>query len=213
VTALGAVALGLLLVLADFRLFAGVDVLPDVIGWGLVVTGTGALARSDDRFTWVRNLALLAAVLSLASLWHPVVTITDGGGDGFASTSSTGPVEPVGLHGALVSGHHAVAIVVTVLLSLRIRDRAREHAADAVARQFGLFAVLHAVLGAVVLVASTVAALVSPDDRVTATGGAATLLLALVLGGLAVHVWFIVALAGARQLPWLQPGSAAAQPR
>ena len=210
-TALGAVALGLLLVLADFRLVAGVDVLPDVVGWVLVVLGTRALARSDPRFTWVVRLAVLAAVLSLASLWHPVVTVTEGGVDG-ASTTTTGPVEPVGLQGVLVSAHHGVAVVVSVLLSLRIRDRARDAADDAVARRFGLFAVLHAVLGAVVLLASVVAALVSPSDQLTPSGLVGTLLLGFVLAAVAVQVWFIVALAGLRQLPWLQPGQLPSNP-
>ena len=205
-TAVGAVALGLLLVLADFRLVAGVDVLPDVLGWGLVVAGTGALARTDARFTWVVRLAVLAAVLSLASLWHPVVTVTEAGG------SRTAPADPVGVHGALVSAHHAVAVVVCVLLSLRIRDRARDRAERAVARRFGLFAALHAVLGAVVLLGSVAAAIASAADRVTPTGRLGTLLLAVVLCAVAVQVWFIVALAGVRQLPWLQPGQPAAQP-
>ena len=211
-TALGAVALGLLLVLADFRLLAGVDVLPDVLGWGLVALGTGALARTDARFRWVARLALLAAVLSLASLWHPVVTVTDPGG-GLGTTSRTGPVEPDGLHGALVSAHHAVGILVTVLLSLRISDRARDHSDTVVARRFRLFAVLHAGLGAFVLVGAVVAALAVGGGRWTAGGSTATLLLGIVLIGLAVHVWFIVALAGIRHLPWLQPGQATARPR
>ena len=211
-TALGAVALGLLLVLADFRLLAGVDVLPDVLGWGLVALGTGALARTDARFRWVARLALLAAVLSLASLWHPVVTVTDPGG-GLGTTSRTGPVEPDGLHGALVSAHHAVGILVTVLLSLRISDRARDHSDTVVARRFRLFAVLHAGLGAFVLVGAVVAALAVGGGRWTAGGSTATLLLGIVLIGLAVHVWFIVALAGIRHLPWLQPGQATAPSR
>jgi hypothetical protein len=136
-----------------------------------------------------------------------VVTITDpGGGDG-VTTSRTGPADPVGLHGLLVSAHHAVAVVVAVLLSLRIRDRAREHADDAVARRFSRFAVLHAVLGAVVLLGSLAAALADPAEQRTTTG----LLLAAALAAVAVQVWFVVALSGIRQLPWLQPGDPAAQ--
>ena len=208
-TALGAVAAGLLVVLADLR-FGGIDVLPDVLGWVLVVLGTGALARTDRRFTWVARLAVLAAVLSLASLWHPEVTVTESAGG--TSTSRTAPVDPVGLHGVLVSAHHAVAVVFTVLLSLRIRDRARERADDSVARRFGLFAVLHAALGAVVLLASIAAALASGADLVTSGGLLGTLLLAFALAAVAVQVWFVVALAGVRQLPWLQPGEAAESP-
>jgi len=209
-TALGAVAIGLALVLADVRLLAGVDVLPDVVGWGLVAAGTGALARTDDRFALVRNLALLAAVLSLASLWHPVVTVTDPGtGDG-VTTSTTGPVDPVGLHGLLVSAHNAVAVVFSVLLSLRVRDRAREHDDGPVARRFARFAVLHALLGAVVLLASLAAALAGGPDVTDSVGW---LLLAFVLAAVAVQVWFVLALAGVRQLPWLQPGRPAGQPQ
>ena len=207
-TALGAVALGLLLVLADVRLFAGVDVLPDVIGWGLVALGTSALARTDPRFTWVVRLAVLAAVLSLASLWHPVVAVSEGGA---GTTSTARPVEPVGVHGLLVSAHHAVAVVVAVILSLRIRDRARDASEAAVARRFVLFAALHAVLGAVVLLASVAAALAGAPGQ-DASGSVGWVLLALVVvAAVAVQVWFVIALAGVRLLPWLQPGSPAAQ--
>ena len=208
ITALGAVAAGLLLVLVDLR-FGGVDALPDVLGWVLVVLGTRALARTDPRWRVVVLLAVLAAVLSLASLWHPVVTVTvPGTGDG-VTTSTTGPVDPGGLHGLLVSAHNAVAVVFSVLLSLRVRDRAREHDDAPVARRFARFALLHAVLGAVVLLASLAAALAGGPDVTDSVGW---LLLAVVLAAVAVQVWFVLALAGVRQLPWLQPGQPAARP-
>ena len=208
ITALGAVTLGLLLVLADVRL-GGLDVLPDVLGWVLVVLGTRALARTDPRFTWVVRLAVLAAVLSLASLWHPVATVTEPGGA--TTLTATAPAGPAGLHGALDSAHHAVAVVVTVLLSLRIRDRARVQGDAAVARRFGLFAVLHAALGSLVLLASVAAALVGSAQQATPVWADVALLVG-VLAAFAVQVWFLVALAGIRQLPWLQPGQPAAQP-
>ena len=211
ITAVGAVAAGLLLVLVDLR-FGGVDAVPDVLGWVLVVLGTRALARTDPRWRPVVLLAAVAALLSLASLWHPVVTVTaPGAGDG-VTTSTTGPVDPVGLHGLLVSAHHAVAVVCSVLLSLRVRDRARAHDDGPVARRFTRFAVLHAVLGAVVLLVSVVAALEGTPEQ-DVTGSVGWVLLVLVVAAVAVQVWFVAALAGVRQLPWLQPGSAAVRPR
>jgi hypothetical protein len=80
-----------------------------------------------------------------------------------------------------------------------------------VARRFGRFAVLHAVLGGVTLLGVVWGLLAGTAADEPLGGGVGWLLLALVLAGLAVQVWFLVALAGVRELPWLrEPDPAAA---
>jgi hypothetical protein len=61
------------------------DALPDPIGWLLVLSGTFALARTDDAFASSRWLAALAAVVSVP-MWFPQVNHQlDPSGEWFAS--------------------------------------------------------------------------------------------------------------------------------
>lgn len=195
---LGTVALGLLVVLLDFRI-AGFDVLADVVGWVLVVSGLGRLSQLDRRFAGARGAAVLSGLLSLADLVHPQRTTTTG------SSTTTAAVSPDGWHGVVVSCYGVAMVVVVVLLCLALRDRAREHVEPELAARFGLFAVLHVLLGSVVLVLSLVALSFGAEGRITPQGPAAALALLFVLVGLAMEAWFIATLAGARTRPWLQP--------
>ena len=52
---------GLVLVLVDLRL-NGFDVLPDVVGWGMVLTGLWAMASLVAEFARARTAALAALV-------------------------------------------------------------------------------------------------------------------------------------------------------
>lgn len=194
---LGTVALGLLLALLDVRI-GGFDVLADVVGWVLVVIGLGRLVQLDTRFAGARAVAVLSGLLSLADLVHPQRITTTG------SSTTTAAVSPDGWHGVVVSCYGVAMVVVAVLLCLALRDRAREHAEPELATRFGLFAVLHVLLGSVVLVLSLVALLLGTEGRITPQGPAAALTLLFVLVGLAMEVWFIAALAGTRTRPWLQ---------
>ena len=63
-TPLGPVSLGLVLVLVDVR-GEGVDLVPDLLGWVLVLAGVHRLARLDPRFAAARSAALVSAFLSL----------------------------------------------------------------------------------------------------------------------------------------------------
>lgn len=188
----GAIALGLAVVLFDLRV-GGVDLAADPVGWVLVVAALSSLRALDGRFGRVRTAALLAAVLSLADLYHPDVE-TRGG--------TTSSVPPDGLQGLLVSGYLAATVVVAVLLSLALRDRARDHADDRPAQRFGTFAVLHAVTGvpAVLLDLASRAG----DGRLELDGPLTVPVVLSVLAALGVQIWFVVTLAGVSDRPWLR---------
>lgn len=208
---LGTVALGLLVVLLDFRI-AGFDVLADVVGWVVAVVGLSRLTSIDRRFRAARGVAVVSAVLSLADLVHPQRTTTTGDGPGSMSTSTTATVTPDGLQG-LLAGAHGVAMVVTVLLlSLALRDRARQYDEPVLAARFGMFAVVHLMFGVLMLALAVAALLTGTDRSITPQGTAAALTLLFVVAALAFEAWFLVTLAGARTRPWLQPVGSAAPP-
>jgi hypothetical protein len=200
VTPLGAVALGLALVLADVRAYS-IDLIPDPLGWLLVAVGLGRLAHLSARFTWASRSAILAGVLSIADLAHPVATRTDGLG-----SSTTAAVAPAGLQGVLAAGSAVAGLAAAVLLSLAVRDRSLEHGDVPLAARFHLFARLHLAAG-VLLLAVAVLSLVEPAAR-----DVGPLLLPFVLAVLALEVWFIASLASARLRPWLLRTAAAADP-
>ena len=200
---LGTVALGLLLVLLDLRI-GGFDVLADVVGWVVAASGLARLTELDRRFGGARAAAVASGVLSLADLVQPQRTITTG------STTTTVGGTPDGWLGVVDTCYSVAMVVAAVLLCLALRDRAREHAEPELAMRFGQFAVLHVVLGTVVLVLSVVALSFGTDGRITPQGPAAALTLLFVLVALAIEVWFLLTLSGARTRWWLQPvGSSA----
>ena len=198
-TPVGRIALGLTLVLVDLRI-SGLDVVPDVLGWVLVVVGVGRLG--DGRWRQVRTWAVVAGVLSLTDLVHPQVTTTQVE-QGFVSTSTV-DVVPGGLQGLLVSGYVLTSVVVAVLLSLALRDRAREQGDGPRAATFDRFARLHAGFGLLALALCVLALVLGVEGSITPEGAPAVALVVFVLAALAVEVWFIAALARVRHLPWLQ---------
>ncbi len=196
-TPVGAVALGLVLALLDLRI-SGFDVLPDVLGWCVAVSGLSRLTRLDGRFGPALRCALLTAVLSLSDLVRGQVTTTTD------TMTTTSDAAPAGLHGWLVTGYGVAGVVVVVLLSLALRDRARLAGDPPLAERFTLFAFLQAGLGVLALLGSVFALLTTDDGSIEPTGGLAALTLAVVVAALAVHVFFLLALRGARERPWLQ---------
>lgn len=189
-TPLGAIAFGLALVLADLRMLS-FDLVPDPLGWLLVAVGLGRLAHLAARFAWASRCAILAGLLSFADLTHPVVTRTGGPG-----SSTTTAVAPGGLQGVLVAGSAVAGLAAAVLLSLAVRDRAREHDDLPLAARFHLFARLHVLVG-VLLLAGMLLGGVSDGSDLT------PLVLPVVVAALALEVWFIASLASARFRPWL----------
>jgi hypothetical protein len=200
VTPLGAVALGLVLVLADLRA-SSVDLIPDPLGWLLVAVGTSRLAPLSARFGWASRCAVVAGVLSFADLVHPVVTRVDGLG-----STTTSAVAPAGLQGLLVAASAVAGLTAAVLLSLAVRDRALEHGELQLAARFHLFARLHVVVG-VLLLAGMLLSLAGASGS-----DLGPLLVLLVIAALAIEVWFIASLASARFRPWLLRAAAAADP-
>jgi hypothetical protein len=192
-TPLGAVCLGFLLVLIDLRT-PGLDVVPDPLGWVFVVAGLSRLARLDPRFRRVRQVAVLSGLLSLADLVHPVLTQTTGAG------TTSAAVEPSGIQGWLVTGYIAADVITAVLLSLAIRDRARAHGDLLVAQRFALFVWLHVGFGALALTPAPIRLVTDVADVAVLT----VLVVPIVVAALALAVWFLLALAGCRHLPWLQ---------
>ncbi len=192
-TPLGAVCLGFLLVLIDLRT-PGLDVVPDPLGWVFVVAGLSRLARLDPRFRRVRQVAVLSGLLSLADLVHPVLTQTTGAG------TTSAAVEPSGIQGWLVTGYIAADVVTAVLLSLAIRDRAQAHGDLVVAQRFARFVWLHVGFGALALTPGPIGLVTDVADVALL----AVLAVPVVVAALAFAVWFLLALAGCRHLPWLQ---------
>ena len=191
-TPLGTTALGLALVLADFRL-QGLDVLADPLGWVVAVAGLSRLASRDRCLAWSVGIGIAAGVLSVADVVHPVVTV-----DG-----TSREVDPSGLQGVMSDLAALLSLVVALLLSLAIRELARRHGDAALARRFTGFAVFHAAAGAVLsLVGSALLLLSEPVPLVNGTLLAPVVLL-LVLVFLAVEVWFLASLARAGQRTWL----------
>jgi len=196
-TPLGAVALGLVLALLDLRI-SGFDLLPDVVGWVVAVNGLSRLSRLDGRFGPALRWALLTAVLSLADVVRTQVTTTTD------TMTTTSDAAPAGLHGWLVTAYGLAGVVVVVLLSLALRDRARLVGDGSLAGRFTTFAYLHAGLGVVAVAGSVLALLTTDDGSIEATGGLAALTLVVVVAALAVQVCFLLALRGARERPWLR---------
>ena len=210
-TPFGLLALGYVLALLDFCV-PGFDVLLDVVGWLLVVLALSRLHAQSTLFVRTRVTAVVAGVLALADLVHPLETISTGAG------TTTRAVQPDGLQGVLVSLYGVAVVVFAVLLSLAVHEAARAQADTATQRTFWRFAILHAVLGAAaLLVGLLVADAGSPTSGVSAPGvtttgvdgPAAALLVAAVLGLLALEIWFVVALARVRHLPWLSASAPA----
>ena len=197
-TPIGAVAAGLLLVLLDLRL-SGFDVLPDVLGWLVAVRGLGRLVRLDPSFWLTRACAGVASVLSLTDLVHPQRTTTDGVG-----STTTAVVPPEGLQAVLSGVGGLVAALTTVLLCLVLRDRARRHGDIPLAERFSLFAFLQGAVGVLLLAAWVLGSAAGTDGTLTPQGPAAAATFVLVLAVIAMEVWFLLTLAGARTRPWLQ---------
>lgn len=197
-TPLGRTALGLLLVLLDLRL-PGLDVVPDVLGWVLVVGGLGPLVPRCPALAPVRTAAVLAGLLSLADLVHPVVTTADG------TSTTSAAVPPEGLQGLLSFGSLVAGLVAVVLLSLRLRDLAATAGDARRAAVLGRFAVYHAVAGGTVVLVGLAALTTSAQGDTDVGGPAALLLVLVVLAALVVEVAFLLTLRGARLEPWALP--------
>ena len=79
-TPLGMIVAGLGLVVADFR-FNGFDLVPDVIGWGVVLVGLTKLAARSPWFTAASAAATVGVVLGLPLLLAkpgPVLSAVEG---------------------------------------------------------------------------------------------------------------------------------------
>lgn len=200
-TPLGRIALGLLLVLLDLRV-QGLDVVPDVVGWVLVVLGLSQLVARCPALAPCRAAAVVAGALSLADLVHPTRTTTTGDD---SSTTTTAAVPPDGLQGLLAFGSMMAALVVVVLLSLRLRDLATADGDGRRARTFGRFAVYQAVAGGTVALVSLVT-LLTTSGSTQVEGSAAGVLALVVLAALLVEAAFLLTLSGARREPWAQRG-------
>ena len=191
-TPLGAIALGLLVVVLDLRV-SGTDLLVDLVGWMVVVTGLTRLALLDRRFSAVRRWAYACVPLSLVDLNHPPATSDETG-------VATAPVPPEDALGEVTSLYGIATTVTVVLLGLALRDRARRHDEPGLAARFHLIAVLQAALG---LLLAGVGLLIAADAPAPGTAVS----VAVVLAALAVQLWFFATLAGARDRPWLQTGA------
>lgn len=201
-TSVGAVALGLLLALLDLRI-SGVDVLPDVLGWLLALSGLTRLVRRHEVFRATWRWAQVTTLLSLADLGRAQVTTTT------PTMTSTADAAPAGLHGWLVTAYGLSGTVVAVLLSLALRDVARAAGDRPLAERFTTFARLHAVSGAVLVAGGVLALLTTDDGSIEPTGALAGLTFVVVMAVLAVQVLFLLALRGARERSWLQDRPAA----
>jgi hypothetical protein len=73
-TPLARFVLGFLVVLLDLR-FNGFDVLPDVVGWILVLLGLGPLLRRSGWFQLAAGAAVLELVVSVAELTQPATEL------------------------------------------------------------------------------------------------------------------------------------------
>lgn len=206
VTAMGLVALGYLLALVDVRI-SGVDVVPDVLGWALVVLGLTRL-NGRGRFDRARQAAVITGVLSLADLLHPVITTTTGSA-GTGTASVTAAVDPGGLQGLVLLGYVLAETVTSVLLSLALRDLAHGHGDRRTETTFARFARLHVLLGAASVSFAAISYRTGPRE---VTGPGAVLFGLAVLLVLAFAAWFVVAIYRCRGLPWLGPAVARDQP-
>lgn len=182
-TPLGAVALGLLLALADLRV-QGLDLLPDPLGYAVALIGLRRLAAGDTRFQVTVAGAVVTGVLSLSD-----VVETDGA-----------------LAGHVQLSYGVAQSVLLVLLCLALRGRADERGDTRSAGRLSAFAVALGVLGAVVLL---LVALLSGADDLGDVLGAGVPLLVVGLIDLAVTLWLVVVLLGLRRAPWAQEEPAA----
>lgn len=202
---LGAVCAGLLLVVLDLRV-PGVDVLPDVLGWVVVVLGLSRLLLPGPLVLRTRTAALVCAVLSVADLSLPVATESSGLADGGPVISTTVTAAPQGVQAVLVSGYSLAFSVALVLLSLALRTRAAQAGDAAAATLLARFAVFHAAVGVLDLVVELVTRAAGLTAPRSVDGGAGALVLVAVVVTLAVAVWFVVTLFRMRDRPWAAAG-------
>ena len=129
-TPLGGVVLGLVMAIGDIRV-GDLDLLPDVLGWLIVVVALNGLR--DAGFRRAQVLAAAALVLSLVALVGPDDDLLD-------------------------TVHHGVLTVALVLLALAVRDRAQAHDEPAHAARFLQIAVLLGTLGTATAILGAIAA-------------------------------------------------------
>jgi hypothetical protein len=201
VSPLGAVCAGLLLAVLDVRV-PGLDALPDVLGWVLVVVGLSRLPLPGAPVLRTRTVALVCAVLSLADLVLPVRTVSQGDPQSGPVSTTTATAQPEGVQALLLSAYSVATTVAIVLLSLALRARAAQSGDARAARTLGVFAVLHAVVGALDVIAELLALVTGFDQPREVDGPAAALVLVTVLAVLAVVVCFVVTLYRMRDRPW-----------
>ena len=182
-TPAGTVALGLALVLVDVRV-EGLDLVPDPLGWLVVLAGTRALRRIDPRFGRVLPWAVLAGLLSVPAVLRPA--------DGL----------PADL--AVVAGLAAV-----LLLCRTLGARAREHRDLRTAERFGAFAAL--ALGGVVVLGAV--AVLDASTGLTLSAGGLLLVVVLVLLVLQLALVVALAAAGERSYLRVERASSVAQAR
>ncbi|PWJ46981.1 hypothetical protein SAMN06264364_14318 [Quadrisphaera granulorum] len=202
-SALALVVWGLVLDLADLRL-GSFDVLPDVVGLALVLLGLKDLSAHLPGLRRAKQVAMVAAVLSLADLVHPLRTTTEVAGE--MTTSVTAAGEPIGLWG-LASGLHDVAVTLLIILVCRAVARAaRDGGAVTVAEIFGRLVLWNTLLLVAELLA-TAAGLALGEEATEL----AVVVLPVVIAGVALSIWTLVRLWGLREGPPL--ASSSAQPR
>jgi hypothetical protein len=129
---------------------------------------------------------------------HPQAATTAG------SVSTTASVAPAGVQGVLVTTYGAASVVVAVLLCLALRGRARRYGDLPLAERFSLFAVLQVAVGVLLVAVGVIGYLAGVEGELRPEGGAAAFTVVLVVGVVAMEVWFLATLHGARTRPWLQ---------
>ncbi len=197
-TPIGVVVAGLLVELLDLRL-GGFDVLPDPVGWVVAASGLCRLGAYGDWFGTAALAAVVTALFALPDMIHPTRVIESDVGGAVSTTTKAGP--PVGLQGVLVAAYGVATVVAVVLIAVAVASAARDAHEGAEAQRFRVLAVALAALPGVAAAAAFALVDGAPS------GGVAALVLILVLAGLPVHAWFLLALYHRRGAPWLEGSS------
>ena len=187
-TPLGAVALGLLCAIGDVTV-SGLDLLPDPVGWWLVMVGIGRLGSVNPLLVGARRAAVVTALLAAADLVAALA-----GGE---------------LPALLDTVFGAAQLVTVLLLCLGLRERARAWGDDVQGTRFARLAVVLGVLGTSTLILSELLAVVDEVEDVVVPG---LVLLGLGLVELGVVAWVTVVTMLVRRLPWAQRSAATAAP-
>jgi hypothetical protein len=181
------IALGLLVVWLDVRV-AGWDLLPDPVGWLVVVLGLRVLVTADPRLRTALWGAVVVGVLSVAGVVVPV--------------EAQRVAEPTGVQGLLtavagVGGSLVVAALAARLARAAVAGDVRDDAVTWVRVRVGWLVL--AMAEAVVLVAVVVA---EAGGGATGLENLAPLVLVTSFGGLALAVVTFVLLRRHALRPW-----------